>query len=288
MNSPPAPSALALIRPWLCLMSTATALAGYFISDPGAEGFPAFFGAGFFLLAAGASALNQVQERHSDALMGRTRRRPLPSSRLKTGTALAIALLLCILGLVLLALEGPLLLPIGGLVVLLIYNLVYTPLKKCTDLALIPGALVGAAPPLLGALAATGDWPPTAALMLAGLLFLWQFPHFWLLALRHSQDYRRAGLPNLGSLLTPRQFRRVLTAWLFSLSCLPLLFSALNLLRAPLALLIAAPAVLLPLGALWRIREEPDGRQTARLFGQTNLYMAFMLLALGLERLCRP
>ncbi len=274
----------ALIRPRLCLMTTGSALAGYLLGSPPHGSLPLGFCAGFFLLAAGSSALNQLQERDRDARMLRTARRPLPENLISGRSALLIGLTLCVLGLLVLWIEGPPLLPLAGLGLILCYNLIYTPLKGRTSLALIPGALVGAAPPLLGALAATGSQVPPEALLLSGLIFLWQFPHFWLLALRYQEDYRRAQLPNLSDRLGPAQFRRVLAPWMLALACLPLLFASLGLIQSPAARMLALGASLLPLWSLFLMTKEPSSSQTARLFGQTNAYMALLLMAIGVEK----
>lgn len=153
--------------------------------------------AGVFLLACGSSALNQIQEWRADVLMARTRSRPIPSGKISLSFAWAISLFFLAMGTLLLAPIGwgPLLL--GGFSVFW-YNGIYTLLKRRTALAVIPGALIGAIPPAIGWSAAGGgqDMAPLAALCV--FLFLWQIPHFWLLALLYEEDYRQAGYPTIG------------------------------------------------------------------------------------------
>jgi protoheme IX farnesyltransferase len=144
------------------------------------------------MVVGAANALNMYAERDSDALMSRTRHRPLPSGRLSPEIALAFALVLASLGLNVLGLSS------GGLPCLLTalafgsYVLVYTPLKRVTPYALHVGALPGAIPPLIGYAAVSGELG-AAAWWLFAILFVWQLPHFLAIALFRSADYARAG-----------------------------------------------------------------------------------------------
>jgi protoheme IX farnesyltransferase len=144
------------------------------------------------LASAGALALNQYSERDVDALMDRTRRRPLPSGRLRPGEALVFGLLLVGGGV------GLLWVAVGGLPALLTlatagaYNLVYTPLKSRSYAATLAGAIPGGMPALIGWSAATGE-VALGALVLFGIGFLWQIPHVLALAWLLREDYARAG-----------------------------------------------------------------------------------------------
>lgn len=184
----------ALIRPRLCLLSAVAALAGYACYRPAADAGLACVMAGALLLAAGSGAFNQLQERATDRLMARTASRPLASGRL--GAPVALAFIVSCLGasLALLARTG-----LGAVavwaVVLLVYNGLYTPLKRRTPFAILIGGVAGAMPPLLGWCAAGGDPTDCRVLALAGMLYLWQVPHFWMLVRRHEGEYRTAGLP---------------------------------------------------------------------------------------------
>lgn len=150
--------------------------------------------AGAFLLSCGASALNQAQERNEDACMARTKTRPLPSGRMSIGTALAWGLGCLLLSTALLwatpgGLSAALLAPLA----VLLYNGLYTPLKKRTSLAMLVGGLAGALPPVVGFAAAGGTDFSGSILLLAGVFYAWQVPHFWLFARIHSTDYQAAG-----------------------------------------------------------------------------------------------
>jgi protoheme IX farnesyltransferase len=147
---------------------------------------------GTALIVGSANALNMWWERDIDGLMDRTRSRPLPSGRLSPDVALAF-------GLALGAIATPMLFLVNlatgllGLVALLSYVAVYTPLKRHTYLALLVGAVPGAMPPLLGWTTATGSIGLGGALLFA-FLFLWQVPHFAAITIFRADDYARAGL----------------------------------------------------------------------------------------------
>lgn len=150
---------------------------------------------GVTLLAAAGSAFNQVQERDIDQLMDRTRDRPLPRGDLSPIAAFIIGGVCLLAGLLLLGFGGGLLPVVLGIVALVWYLGVYTPLKRRTSLALAAGGICGALPPIIGWVSAGGELTDYRVMLLAGFLYLWQIPHFWLLQQRHAEDYRRAGLP---------------------------------------------------------------------------------------------
>jgi protoheme IX farnesyltransferase len=185
---------LRLFRVRLVLMNGIAALGGYllFPAPPEAARLLALF-AGVSLLAAAGSALNQVLERDLDLLMVRTRNRPLPKGDLSPAAATAIAAGCMAGGVFLLWSLGGTTPAALGLAALLWYLAVYTPLKRRTPLALALGGLSGAATPVIGWCAAGGSPADFRVVLLAGILYLWQVPHFWLLQRRHAEDYRRAG-----------------------------------------------------------------------------------------------
>jgi protoheme IX farnesyltransferase len=176
-------------------MNGAAALGGYclFSAPLGPVPFLAAF-CGVTLLAMGGSALNQLLERDIDALMTRTMLRPLPQGRITAATALLAASCAILAGLTMLSVPGFLLPPLFRAAALAWYLGVYTQLKRRTTFALPLGALCGAFPPLIGWCLAGGIPADFRIIILAGLLFIWQIPHFWLLQQRHADDYRRAGI----------------------------------------------------------------------------------------------
>jgi protoheme IX farnesyltransferase len=150
--------------------------------------------AGTALVAGGASALNQLLERRSDALMQRTENRPLPTGRLLPAEVLAFGFLLGITGVAYLAIALPRPLAAGvAAVAFLSYAFVYTPLKRKTTFNTLVGAIPGALPPVIGWTAVGGSLG-REVLVLFVILFLWQVPHFLAIAWIHREDYARAGL----------------------------------------------------------------------------------------------
>jgi protoheme IX farnesyltransferase len=152
--------------------------------------------AGTAFVAGGASALNQVWERDTDKLMRRTRMRPLPDARLDPAQARVFGWVLCIAGLVELAMFVNLLSAGVALATLASYVWFYTPLKFVTSLSTIAGALPGALPAVIGWSAATNSLS-LEAWVLFGIVFMWQMPHFLAIAWMYRDEYAQAGIPLL-------------------------------------------------------------------------------------------
>jgi protoheme IX farnesyltransferase len=147
---------------------------------------------GTLLVASGAGTLNQYLERRFDALMRRTRRRPLAAGRLKPSSALWFGILLSFGGVIYLAAAANVLAGLLAAFTLASYLMLYTPLKRKTPLCTVIGALSGAIPPLIGWAAASGKLT-LEAWLLYSMLFLWQFPHFMAIAWMYREDYAQAG-----------------------------------------------------------------------------------------------
>ena len=169
---------------------------------------------GIFLLACGASAFNQLQETETDRIMKRTAGRPLPSGRISKRGALAIALAYFISGCLVLYFGPGLLTLLVGVSTFVWYNLIYTPLKKITAFAAVPGSMVGALPPLAGWVAGGGSLTDPRALALGFFFFMGQIPHFWLLLLKLGKQYESANLPSLTQLLNEEQIKRLTFVWI--------------------------------------------------------------------------
>jgi protoheme IX farnesyltransferase len=209
---------VAELTKWKLSLAVAfSSVTGYLISSGGADSSLTLVASGVFLLSSGASALNQYTERVSDALMARTAGRPLPSGRVTPLTALAIANVLLVSGSLMLGFSGrmPFIL---GLVNVLLYNAVYTGLKKRTTLAIVPGALVGTIPPVIGYTAAGGAMTDTIIMLFALFMFLWQMPHFWLLLVRYGSEYEKAGIKTLYSTMDGGQIKRLVFIWIIASS----------------------------------------------------------------------
>jgi protoheme IX farnesyltransferase len=189
---------LELTKPRITMMVVLTTMVGFVLGTRGplSGALLAVTLAGTGLVAAGSSAMNMLMERRTDALMLRTRNRPLPAGRLRGPEALAWGLTLTSAGLALLAWRAGTLPALVAMVTWGSYLFLYTPLKTRTSLATLVGALPGALPPVIGWTAAAGAVEP-GALVLLGILFLWQIPHFLAIAWIYREDYARGGLPML-------------------------------------------------------------------------------------------
>lgn len=185
---------------------------------------------GGFLVTGASNGFNQIMERNLDKLMTRTQNRPLPQGRMSVNEAFIIASVTGIAGVsILTAFMNPLS-GILGLLALVLYTVVYTPLKRITPFAVFVGAIPGAIPPLLGCVAATpgfGEIRLEAWILFVGQ-FMWQFPHFWAIAWVLDDDYRKAGfrmLPSAGG-RDKRSAYQVLvyTLFLYPISLMPVMF----------------------------------------------------------------
>jgi protoheme IX farnesyltransferase len=189
---------LELTKPRITLMVVLTALVGFVMGSGPQVSTAALLavGAGVAFVASGASVLNMVMERDTDAKMKRTRERPLPVGRLGVSEALGFGLLLTAIGLLELHLLCGALSAAVAFATWASYLFAYTPLKRRTSLSTLVGAVPGALPPVIGWAAARGSLDPPAALLFA-ILFLWQIPHFLAIAWIYRDDYARGGLPML-------------------------------------------------------------------------------------------
>jgi heme o synthase len=189
---------VSLAKPRLNLLVVASTLVGYAMA--GGEALSALRVAGLLLgtglVAGGASAFNQVMERDLDALMRRTRTRPLPDQRLQPADGLLFGAAVTLSGLLMIVAAANLLAALVALATLLSYVAVYTPLKRRSSFGTVIGAIPGALPPIIGWAAAEGALPPQAW-TLFGIMFLWQLPHFLAIAWLYREDYARAGFPML-------------------------------------------------------------------------------------------
>ena len=213
---------VALAKPRLNFLVVVSALAGYAMAG-GETGDGIRLIAtvvGTALVAGGASAFNQIIERQPDALMRRTRLRPLPDGRLQAREALAFAAVISLAGVVTLWVGANLLSAAVALATLLIYAVVYTPLKQRTSFSTVVGAIPGALPPAIGWAAARGSLSQ-GAWVLFGIVFLWQLPHFLAIAWMYREDYARAGFPML-PVIEPDGRSTARQAVIYSAALLPL------------------------------------------------------------------
>jgi heme o synthase len=189
---------LELTKPRIAFMLVLTSAAGFYLGTKGNFDFVVFFNSiiGITLLAFGVATLNQYIERKTDLLMDRTAKRPLPTGKIAPNEALIFGILQCVVAeLYLLFLVNGLTAALG-LVVIVGYVLMYTPLKTRTSASTAIGAIPGAMPPLMGWTAAANEITLGAWILFA-MLFLWQFPHFLAIAWMYREQYAKAGIKML-------------------------------------------------------------------------------------------
>jgi len=281
-----------LSKAGIVLLVLVSACAGFMLAAPLGPDFPWRHGViallGVMCLSCGASALNQVQERVQDARMARTAGRPLPSGRLSTaqGTVFAVAALV----------TGALALYFGvsaragvlGLVAAAFYNGLYTPwLKPTSPFAAVPGAVPGALPPVIGWVAGGGGLTDAGAILLFAILFLWQMPHFWALALRYRADYAAGGFPMVSEAVGVEGTARLILLYAFGLTAVALAAPTFG---------VGGPATFVAAAVLgWRLvhlatrfaRQPDDARGWLSLFLFSNLYLLVLFVVMVVERLFR-
>jgi protoheme IX farnesyltransferase len=190
---------LELTKPRVVALIVFTALVGMFLAVPGLPPLDKLvFGLlGIALASGSAAAINHLIDQKVDAVMARTRGRPLPTGQLRTGQAAGFALLLAVLGMAVLVLAVNTLTAVLTFISLIGYAVVYTVwLKRATPQNIVIGGAAGAAPPVLGWAAVTGAVTGDALLLFL-IIFAWTPPHFWALALYREKEYGRAGIPML-------------------------------------------------------------------------------------------
>jgi protoheme IX farnesyltransferase len=276
-----------LAKPRIAILVLVVTALGYYLALPFAAGVGSLALlihtlAGTALIASGANALNQVMEAPFDGRMARTQNRPIPSGRLSAGEARAFALTLSITGFgYLLLLVNPLTALVAGSS-LLIYVLLYTPLKRRTWLCVFVGAVSGAFPPVIGWAAGAGTltW---MALVPFGVLFFWQLPHFASIAWLYRDDYRRGGYPLLPviDVGVSRTSRHLLahTAWLIIVSCIPAFVGFSNVRYAAEAVVLGL--AFLFFGIRFVVRQTRDSARAHVLASVVYLPLIFALMILG-------
>lgn len=239
---------------------------------------------GTALVASGAAALNQLLERAPDALMRRTENRPLPSGRVQPDTVLLFGGICAAAGLIYLAIAVNLLTSVLGVLTLLSYLFVYTPLKRITSLNTVIGAIPGALPPLMGWTAAHGE-VSLAGWSLFLILFFWQLPHFLAIAWIYREDYARGGFAML-PVLDPTGERTGRQAVSHTLGLLPVSLAPSILGLAGKAYFFGALA--LGLGFLWfviQFSRRLSISSARQLFFASIIYLPLLMILLVLDKL---
>ncbi len=211
-----------LLKPRLSFLVAFSSVFGFVLGSTGAMSWTSLImlGLGGFLVSGASVTINQILEKDLDALMSRTKNRPLPTHRITKLEAIWVVVVTLAVGLGLLLQFTNTLTVILSLVSVVLYSFVYTPLKRVGPIAVFVGAIPGALPPLLGWIAATGAIS-YQALVLFGIQFIWQFPHFWAIAWVSFDDYQKAGfklLPSAGK----QDFTTAIQIMIYTLFLLPM------------------------------------------------------------------
>jgi len=276
-----------LIKFRLSAVVTFSAAFGFVLGDRGMVfSWGAFLALVFggFLISGASGAFNEIIERDFDKLMKRTQDRPLPTKAISLSEAYWFAATIAILGIsILWIFTNPLTTGLGILSMIL-YVLVYTPLKRVGPIAVFVGAIPGAMPPLLGWTAATGSIS-YEALIIFGIQFIWQFPHFWAIAWVSDEDYKKAGfklLPSGGQkdLNTAIQIM-IYTLFLLPLGLLPSYFGLTGLTSG----IVATVCGVLFLAQTFTLMKDCSRKSALKIMFGSFLYLPIVQIAYMLDRI---
>lgn len=210
---------------------------GYILYTPYFSINTLFVTIGILGIVSGASTLNQIQEAYQDGLMQRTKLRPLPSGRISKEHALIWGIICLVPGMLFLVIGGNVDSLSLALFSLICYNLIYTPIKKRTPFAIVPGALCGAFPPLIGWLAAGGPLFDQTILAITIFFFMGQIPHFGLLSLIHEEDYSNAGFKTLSQQFGHVKTKHITMIWIISTIAIATLLPLYKIINTPLSII---------------------------------------------------
>ena len=235
------------------------------------------------MLASGSAAINQIQEHKIDVKMKRTMNRPIPSKRISVKQASLVAFILVLLGESILFTLGfvPALL---GLLNLFWYNLVYTPLKKVSQLAIIPGSFVGAIPPAIGWTSAGGYIFDPQILIIAFFFFIWQIPHFWLLLISFGKDYEQANMPSLTKTFNSTQLARITFTWIIATVVTSIMIPLFGVVKNPIIyLLLLLAGIWLTWIASKLLKGNQEKLNIRFAFHGINLFALIVMLIISLD-----
>ncbi|WP_417847869.1 heme o synthase [Thalassoglobus sp.] len=274
-----------MAKPRIALMVLLSMGVGYLLGSEGVWRLTPLLNAsiGVVLAVFSASALNQVYERHTDAKMARTENRPLPSGKLTTSEVLLFAIACSIVSFIYLLLTVNPLTAVLTATTTVLYAGVYTPLKRHTTFCTAVGAIPGAAPPVLGWVAAGGSLD-IVAFSLFAILFVWQFPHFLAIAWMYHDQYAGAGLKMVPGAGRPKVIGAISLGYalvLLPVSLLPTHFGLAGDFYAVVAILLG---IVYAVAAFGFYRDE-SRQQARRLLFASLIYLPGVLLAMTFDHL---
>ena len=267
------------------LVALTTAL-GYILSAQKISYDLFFVVIGIFLIACSASALNQYQESETDKLMSRTRNRPIPSGRATANYVFNTAMIFLITGSAVLFFLVNFSSLVIALFTMLWYNAVYTPLKKKSALAIIPGSLVGALPPLAGWVAAGGKVSDFSIYLIALYFFVWQIPHFWLLLSLYSKEYKEAGFPVLNDLMPDKVFKIITFSLLIVTVLMTMAVTVSGIVFYSIStVLIFLTCLFLLANSVFFLFSSQERKNIVRMFINVNIHTLLVIILLSTDKL---
>lgn len=255
-----------------------TAVTGFFLFDPSFSVKLLLIVSGVLLLAISASVLNQIQEIRYDAIMERTRSRPLTEKSLSLFSAWVVFASSLLTGSVLLYSGGGLYPLVTGLLTLVWYNGVYTYLKRITAFAIVPGALTGVLPLIIGYLGAGGELNNPEILSLSFVFFMAQIPHFWMILMRYGDEYLKAGLPSLTNIFDVNKIRRLTFIWVLASVVAFVLLPLFSIITSAIGILILLLLSLTIIAVFFTILIDRYRFPISFYFRFFNYYILFLLL----------
>jgi len=274
-----------LTKPVISVSVACSALTGFLLCQGSFATGWLIVTAGVLLLSAGSSTINHIQESKLDLLMDRTRLRPIPSGVVSKQKAWIFSVVLIAGGMALLLKLDSLAPAFLGLINIVWYNGVYTPLKKITAYAAIPGAVVGAIPPLIGWSAAGCNMAHHHAILLAFLFFIGQIPHFWLILLKNAGDYEKAGFPTLTRIFSPQQIANVTFIWVLSTAMAAIMLVLFDIIKSQpfiISVYLIAFFLLVSFRKWFNVKSLPDPH---RAFINLNIFYALIMSVLVADAL---
>lgn len=263
-----------------------TTIAGYLLASGSFDSGMILPTVGIFILACGSSALNHFQDSDRDGLMKRTRNRPIPSGRISKTSTLIVAFVMVAIGSLMIYLGSDFVGFQLGLLALIWYNAIYTPMKRKTAYAVIPGSVIGAIPPIVGWVAGGGDVFDPRALVIAFFFFVWQVPHFWLLILKYGKEYEEAGYPTLTQSYNDMQIRYITFMWTLATAVSALMLPLFGITtHISITLIILASVFWLVIVFASLLKKQTKPLNPFYYFMRINYFVLVMIIALSVDPL---
>jgi len=268
-------------------LSTLSAATGYILTGAVIDLRFFLFLISLMTLAAGSAVLNQVQDRTFDAKMERTNNRPIPAGDISGTSAILISAIFITAGSLSLLFNFNTTSFFIGVLTVLLYNGVYTYLKRITPYAVLPGALIGALPPAIGWNASGGEIISVTLIGLMFFFYLWQIPHFWLLLGIRSDEYSEAGYPVITNIFCMRTFSRIIFVWIAAVLCTGIFLHLFGIFSHSISMAIVVSATLYVLVrslSLLRAHEGGIKKSYKRSFNLINLFALAIIIVIIFEQ----